>query len=200
MRASTRALLAAVAERHPCVVISGRRRADVARRVQGLGVVEVVGNHGIEPWLAGRRIRREVQRWRPVLEQRLGGLAGVRIEDKGYSVAVHYRLAGARARAAIRAATAAIGPVRVVAGKQVLNLLPDGSPNKGAAFEQALARFECRAGVYIGDDATDEDVFAIGQPSRFLMIRVGRMRDSLAPYFIRSQAEIDDLLRRLLVP
>jgi trehalose 6-phosphate phosphatase len=200
MRASTRALLATLAERQPCVVISGRRRSDVARRVRGVRVAEVVGNHGIEPSLVGARIRREVQRWAPILDARLTGMPGVRIEDKGYSVAVHYRLSveRARARTAIRAAAAALGPVRVVAGKQVLNLLPTGAPNKGAAFEEALARFGCDAAVYVGDDTTDEDVFALGQPSRLLMIRVGRARESLAPYFIRAQAEIDELLRRLV--
>lgn len=200
MRASTRALLAALAERHPCVVISGRRRADVARRVRGLGVAEVIGNHGIEPWLAGARMRRAVRRWTPVLVDRLARVPGVRIEDKRFSIAVHYRLAGERAhaRAAIRTAAAAIGPVRVVAGKQVLNLLPAEAPNKGMAFKQALARFRCRTAVYVGDDTTDEDVFALGQPSRLLMIRVGRTRDSLAPYFIHRQREVDDLLRRLL--
>jgi len=98
-----------------------------------------------------------VQRWAPVLERRLAGIPGVRIEDKGFSVAVHYRLSGERtqARAAIRSAARRIGLVRVIAGKQVLSLLPAGAPNKGTAFAHALARFECRAAVYVGDDATD---------------------------------------------
>jgi trehalose 6-phosphate phosphatase len=201
MRASTRALLLALAVQRPCVVISGRRRADVARRVRGVRVAEIIGNHGIEPWLATARLRREVQRWTPLLDARLARVAGVRIEEKGFSIAVHYRLAvdRARARAAIRAAASGIGGMRVVGGKQVLNLLPVGAPDKGTAFVQALARLGCRRAVYVGDDTTDEDVFALGQPSRLLMIRVGRTRESLAPYFLRSQVEIDDLLRRLLV-
>jgi len=49
MRLSTRRLLRQVARAYPCVVISGRARADVLRRVRGLGVLEVIGNHGSEP-------------------------------------------------------------------------------------------------------------------------------------------------------
>ena len=50
----------------------------------------------------------------------------------------------------------------------------------------------------MGDDETDEDVFALDQPGRLLTIRVGRKRQSLASYFLRNQAEIDRLLETLL--
>ena len=50
MRARTRRLLVAVAERYPCVVISGRSRDDVASRIETVPVWHVSGNHGLEPW------------------------------------------------------------------------------------------------------------------------------------------------------
>jgi trehalose 6-phosphate phosphatase len=200
MRPETRALLEALARRYPCVVISGRARADAIRRLRGVEAVEVIGNHGIEPWQTSRCSLRVVRQWRVVLERRLAPLPGVTVEDKVYSLAVHYRRSREkkRARAAILRAAAALGDVRLVRGKQVVNLLPTDAPHKGIALERARARFACDTAIYVGDDETDEDVFALDQPGRLLTVRVGRKRQSLASYFLRNQGEIDRLLETLL--
>jgi trehalose 6-phosphate phosphatase len=200
MRPSTRRLLGSVGRAYPCVVISGRSRADVARRLRGVRLVGIVGNHGLEPWRPPARVLREVRRWVPLLEERLGRVRGVTVEDKGLSLAVHYRRAPEKkkARARILEATAALGPVRLVGGKQVLNVLPVGAPHKGLALERARARLGCDTAVYVGDDETDEDVFALDQPGQLLSIRVGRKKSSSAAYCIRGQVEIDALLRSLL--
>jgi trehalose 6-phosphate phosphatase len=199
LRPTTRRLLSEVARRYPCVVISGRARADAQSRLRGVGTVEVIGTHGIEPWRVSRRAMRAVRRWLPVLSRQLAALQGVTVEDKAYSLAVHYRRSRqkARARTAILKAAAALGDVRLILGKQVVNVLPDGAPNKGTALQRARAQFGCDTAVYVGDDDTDEDVFALDQPGRLLAVRVGRNTDSLAPYFLRSQLEIDDFLRAL---
>jgi trehalose 6-phosphate phosphatase len=122
------------------------------------------------------------------------------IEDKGLSIAVHYRRAPAeaRARALVHAAARTLGRARLVGGKRVLNVLPAEAPDKGAALERARSRLRCRRAVYVGDDETDEDVFARARPERLLTIRVGRSRRSSAAYYVRTQAEIDALLRLLL--
>jgi trehalose 6-phosphate phosphatase len=200
MRPSTRRLLLHVARAYPCVVISGRARSDVRRRVAGLGVLEVIGNHGIETGAGAAPSPPEVRRWAPVLEERLGGLRGVVIEDKGLSVAVHYRRARdkAAARARILAAAAGLGEARLLWGKQVLNVLPFDAPHKGQALERIRARLGLDTAVYVGDDDTDEDVFALGRPGRLLGIRVRRRAGSAATCYIRSQSEIDRLLRQLL--
>ena len=200
MRATTRALFEAVARQYPCVVISGRSRDDVRSRVAGVAAIEVIGNHGIEPWQSSERRLRAVRRWQPLLAHRLADLPGVEIENKVYSVAVHYRRSREKkkARAAIGQAAAALGAVRVIRGKQVVNLLPAHAPHKGIALEDARARYKCDTAIYVGDDETDEDVFALDQPGRLLSIRVGRKQRSLASYYLRSQAEVDRLLRCLL--
>lgn len=200
MRRSTRVLLEAVAARRPCVVISGRARGDVGRRVAGVAAVDVIGNHGIERWQSPAGRLRAAGRWQPLLSTALATVRGVDIEDKGYSIAVHYRRSREKkkARDAVRAVAAALGDVRVIPGKQVVNLLPAGAPNKGMALEDARARHRCDTAIYVGDDETDEDVFALDQPGRLLSIRVGRRPGSLAPYYLRSQADIDRLLEFLL--
>jgi trehalose 6-phosphate phosphatase len=200
MRPSTRRLLRQVTRVYPCVIISGRARADVRRRVRGLGVREVIGNHGIEPGLDAARAFRAVRRFVPLLKRQLGRVEGVTVEDKGLSLTVHYRRSREKraARARILAVTAGLGEVRLVGGKQVVNILPRGAPHKGLALERVRARLGCETAVYVGDDETDEDVFALGRPGRLLGIRVRRRRGSAAACYIRTQAEIDALLRHLL--
>lgn len=200
LRSTTRQLLRRVAQGRPCVVISGRRRADLLRRLRGTGVDEVVGNHGLEPSRREAAARRAVRRWIPELRRRLDGVNGVAIENKGLSIAVHYRYATRRAAARVRIVEAAgsLGGVRLIGGKLVVNLLPAGASHKGLALEQARERFGCDTALYVGDDETDEDVFALDQPGRLLGVRVGRSRVSAASYYIRNQLEIDSVLRLLL--
>jgi trehalose 6-phosphate phosphatase len=91
-----------------------------------------------------------------------------------------------------------LGDVRLIRGKQVVNLLPHDAPHKGVALEKARDRFGCDTALYVGDDETDEDVFGLDQPGRLLTIRVGRRQGSLASYFLRNQGEMDELLAALL--
>ncbi len=200
MRPRTRLLLEEVARLYNCVVISGRGQLDAIRQLRGLRTLQVFGNHGVEPWHVSSRFRLEVRRWLPIVEKHVSSVQGVKVEDKLYSIAIHYRQSREKkkARAAIRQATALLGDVRVIPGKQVVNVLPDGAPHKGVALEKARARFGCDTAIYVGDDMTDEDVFGLDQPGQLLTVRVGRKRASAAAYFIRSQREIDALLQALL--
>lgn len=200
MRQRTRELLSQLSRLAPVVVISGRARADARERVEGLGVVEVIGSHGVEPGHSSARYRAEVRRWLPVLEQAIAPLKGVAIEDKTYSLAIHYRRSRAKreARAAILGAVAGLGDVRIVGGKQVINVLPNGAPHKGIALLNERNRLGCDTAIYVGDDETDEDVFALDQPGRLLAIRVGDKRASAASYCIRDQRAIDRLLEALI--
>src|SRR5438552_7319724 len=64
MRAKTRNLLARLAALHPCVIVSGRARADLLGKLSGVSVARVIGNHGAETEVAGRTPRRRVARWK----------------------------------------------------------------------------------------------------------------------------------------
>lgn len=200
MRQQTRELLWELTRIYPVIVISGRAQADVLKRMRGVGIREVVGNHGIEPWHAANRHIAEVRRWLPALHAHVAPWKGVLIEDKLYSVAVHYRQSREKkkARAAILRAAATLGDLRIVGGKRVVNLLPHGAPHKGIALERERERLRCDTAIYVGDDETDEDVFALDQPGRLLSIRVGEKRASAAAYCVESQRAIDGLLRALL--
>jgi trehalose 6-phosphate phosphatase len=199
MRATTRELFIKLASVYPCVVISGRARADVKRHLYGVKVREVIGNHGAEPWQLSRSLKRQVKAWRPLLQKQLAHIPGICIEDKTLSVAIHYRAATAKkaARSAILQAAESIAPVRVITGKQVINILPQGAYHKGMALEKARVRYGCDTALYVGDDQTDEDVFSLNLPNKLLTVRVGAKQSSSAGYYLRNQGEIDRLLRLL---
>jgi trehalose 6-phosphate phosphatase len=78
-----------------------------------------------------------------------------------------------------------------------VNIVPADAPHKGMALERERSRLFCDTAIYVGDDETDEDVFALDQPGRLLSIRVGRKEDSRADFYLESQAGIDPLLRLL---
>jgi trehalose 6-phosphate phosphatase len=200
MRSLTRRLLIGVARRYPCVVISGRGRDDLVHRLRDIPIVHVSGNHGLEPWAEDPRYIRQAQQWVRELSPRLAPCRGVVIENKTYSLSIHYR--GARdkqaALEAIDGATRDLRGARRIGGRMVVNLLPEDAPNKGTALERACRLLVCDFALYVGDDETDEDVFGVFGPERLLSVRVGSEPHSRASYCLKHQGEIDHLLRRLV--
>jgi len=199
MRDRTRELLTRLTGLFPCVILSGRARADVLDLLAGVEPNRVIGNHGAETEAVNGAARGRIQRWKAILETELGSAeSGVWIEDKGLSLSVHYRQAmqKAEARQRIIEASRNLDRVRVLGGKQVINLVDELSPNKGMALAAERDRLGCRWVLFVGDDENDEDAFAL--EGNIVPIRVGKKLHSHARYFLRSQAEIDKLLELLV--
>jgi trehalose 6-phosphate phosphatase len=194
-------LLERAALLYPTVIISGRAQDDALKRVRGVKINEAIGNHGLEPWQRCEQYAEQVQRWVPILQKELNSLHGVLIEEKVYSVAVHYRLAPDRqlARQTIDSAVAKLGRVRALGGKEVVNLLPLGAPHKGLALTAAMDRWRCDTAIYVGDDETDEDAFGLSRLERLFTVRVGQTDASKAMYFVPTQDDIDPLLEFLIL-
>jgi trehalose 6-phosphate phosphatase len=199
MRPRTRELLTQLARLYPCAIFSGRSRDDLVGKVEGIGIRELAGNHGAE--LArpnGLVVQPDVSSWKLALEDSLDSLPGVWIEDKGISLAVHYRQQPDKkeARRRIRRAVRLMEGVRTIGGKQVVNIIADGAPNKGEAVLITRDQLSCDWILYVGDDDNDEDAFAI--EGNIVSVRVGKKRGSHARFFLRHQDEIDSLLELLI--
>ncbi len=197
MRLRTRGLLRRLAELYPCIVVSGRARSDVLGKLNGIRVARVIGNHGAETETT-RKSQGLVDRWLAALELELSLVPGLWVESKGYSVAVHYRHSAQKAvaRRKILAAARKLEGVHVFGGKLVVNLVPRSAPNKGDALTAERDRLACAWVLYVGDDETDENAFAL--KGNVVSVRVGRKLRSHASYYLRSQNEIDDLLGALV--
>ena len=183
-------------------IISGRARDDVRERL-GVTVDYVVGNHGIEGLPGADKEMAEclaVSRGWLAQLQRDGSLGeldpGLRLENKGHSLAVHYRQARdvARAQRELPALLQRLDPLpRIVTGKRVFNLLPPASVDKGTALLRLIELTGAQATLYVGDDDTDEDVFALHEPT-LLSVRVGRREESRAPLYLRAPQEMPRLI------
>lgn len=200
----TAKLLEQLAARVPVAVVSGRQVLDVRHRL-GFKPTHIVGNHGAEDEFDGpdprvvttlAAFRERARRMEPTLNE-----AGATIEDKGASIAIHYRMAPnpVIAREAIAALMSDLPPgVESENGKRVVNVLVAQAPHKGDALLRLATRYGTDAGFFIGDDTNDEPAFEmVGEG--WVTVRVGpRLDHSHARYYLQEQAEIDDVLRLML--
>jgi len=127
------------------------------------------------------------------LKRRLAAIAklspGILLEDKGYSLALHYRLAP-HAEKAIYAAVSLIradlpnAPIEVMPGKCVCEIKHSGF-NKASGVIELMTHdpFKGRRPIFIGDDVTDESVFAIMPDLRGLAFSVGRRAKGVVSHF-----------------
>jgi trehalose 6-phosphate phosphatase len=199
----TRRLLEQVCSKYRTAVLSGRERSDVAARLSGIRFTYIVGNHGLQ-WqnrpTAGQTAR--VKRWQKMLGTFLANgdftereSSRVLLENKKLSLSIHSRTPAVLSR--LQRYAALLPGARVVAGKNVINVLPEKSHNKGTAV-LALAARERRGMIFVGDDQTDEDVFCLRPGFELLTVRVQRSNRSRAQYFLRNQRNMDLFLKILL--
>lgn len=191
-----------LANRLPVAIVTGRRIDDVRPRL-GFQPHFVVGNHGAEMdeddvhgAEALRDVRMDLGRHEVELAR-----AGITVEDKGLSLALHYRLSR-RPREALALIREVLRPAqprcRTFSGKMVENVVPADAPDKALAVHRLVAHCNLSCAIFVGDDVNDEPVFA-SAPRDWLTIRVGRDPDSQAGYFLDSTAEVGLLLDRMLV-
>jgi trehalose 6-phosphate phosphatase len=127
------------------------------------------------------------------LKMRLAAIAklspGILLEDKGYSLALHYRLAP-HAEKAIYEAVSLIradlpnAPIEVLPGKCVCEIKPSGFTKATGVLELMTHEpFRGRRPIFIGDDVTDETVFAIMPDLGGIAFSVGRRAQGVAGHF-----------------
>jgi trehalose 6-phosphate phosphatase len=148
-------------------VVSGRTLANIDRLLSPLRL-PVAAEHGAIIRLPSKRIdslsarRRPPQAWIKRLRQAVTGWDGVLIEEKTYSVALHYRLAphrsGAVRKLAMSLVRAAPNRFELLTAKQAFEVRPKGI-TKARAVEVLMEQdpFRGRLPVFVGDDVTDED-------------------------------------------
>lgn len=197
--------LAQLARSALVAVISGRSLADLRERIPA-EIRYCIGNHGSEGMVEvidTDAMRQVCGAWVSQLRGYLGNLssdAGIIVEDKGLTLSVHYRLAADRASAAQRldALVQQLVPApRVIGGKFVLNLLPPNARTKFQALVELAGREAVKRVLFVGDDETDELVFAQA-PAHWTTVRIEPDRTSRARYFLNRQSDVSFLLARLL--
>lgn len=207
-----RQTIAALAERWTVAVVSGRDLSTM-RELVGLDNLFYAGSHGFEiggpdGWHEsleqGVEALPALERAEAELREELAAVPGHAVERKRFSIAVHYRRAGASdaeriAQVVERIASRHPG-LRRGRGKKVLRLQPDIEWDKGHAVLWLLQRLDLdRPGIlpiYIGDDLTDEDALqALRRRGVGIVVRgEDDTRDTAAQYAL---ADCDDVRRFL---
>jgi trehalose 6-phosphate phosphatase len=185
-------------------VISGRPLADLGRLLPGY-YGAAAGIHGLERRNASGVVHRlsadpSLDLVWSLVRQFAAVTQGVLIEDKGLAIAIHYRgrpeLADACRRLAEQAILLSKDRLTMLTGKMVVELRPR-TADKGRAVRAFLAEpeFRDRRPVFVGDDRTDEDGFAVVNELGGTSILVGSAANSRAHYHLGDVAAVIGWLR-----
>ena len=217
---STKQILQELAKqgRYKVGIISGRALDDLRRRV-GIKDIVYAGNHGLE--IEGPDIyfvNPIAEEMRPVcnvitrvLTKAMATVRGVRVENKGLTLSVHYRLVEEGKSEEVDnilerviATARSLGKVIVTSGKKVYEVRPGVDWNKGEAIALLIDKYgkpKTKTGVlpiFLGDDTTDEDGFKVVVKQEGIAVFVGEeTHDSAARYYLKSPAEVEQFLRMM---
>jgi trehalose 6-phosphate phosphatase len=204
--AGARELIARLAgrpDRFRLALISGRQTEMLTALFGSLPGVTIVGNHGLEiiDPAGGRRMAVEPARFMPALDAARDWLrrnvpyeAGFIIEDKRFSVALHYRLAdpdqALTMRLRLREFVSRTPELVIGEGKMVIEVVPHHA-NKGEAVRTLMREGGVgHLAVYFGDDTTDEDAFLALRESGLTIKVCKEPSPSWAKYRVATPSEV----------
>lgn len=196
--------LDALSKKRKVIVLTGRSIEDIRKRLPST-IFRVIGSHGLEghPDVSRKfllQAKSTTQKWIEELRDRLEGLHRVWIEDKTYSMAIHYRVRASShdLPTKLRSVCSLLDPSpEVILGKNVINLIPQGMPNKLGALRAIMKELNAKKAFFIGDDITDEFIFADKNENVF-SLKVGTSSHLSAEHYIQKQADIERLIDFLL--
>jgi trehalose 6-phosphate phosphatase len=215
----------------PVAVITGRAVEDARERLN-FAPHYLLGNHGAEFHGTARtqraalskiaspkaahcleHCRARLSRWAPQFE-----VQGIEVEDKGLSIAIHYRQAvhvnetEHWLRTVLSIDMAWLSgledwqAVSVSWGPRVVNIVPTSAPDKGSALIEIMHECGASTALMVGDDLHDEAAFAVlpagsvgvrvGAPSK--LVARGDESPTAAHFNLSSQAMVDPFLDLLL--
>lgn len=199
MSPSMARLVAELNDMTAVAVLTGRSIASVSELLP-IKPAYLIGNHGAEgiqtsDELAAMKV--QCRAWILELEksQNILDKLGVVVEDKTFSLSLHYRRSQDPevAKEVLSMLVGRFSDCRITTGKAVINVLPGISLDKGSALNRIMKSHSYRFGVFFGDDQTDEDVFQY-HSSQLLTVKVGTEATS-ARYYVKGQSEMEDVLK-----
>jgi trehalose-phosphatase len=192
-------------------IISGREREDLSARVDVPGAT-LISNHGLEISGPGMSFEEPtaaqfsdvISRMAADFVNRLQDIPGAVVERKGLSLTIQYRLVPEERREELRrtvhsALANASHPFLLrESGRLTYEVRPRAYWNKGSAVTWMLEHLggERPLAIYVGDDNTDEDAFAV--LSDGITVKVGEPSGTAAQYHVESPREVHEFLAWVL--
>jgi len=207
---------------NPCMtlgIVSGRALRDLRERT-GVDNITYVGNHGLEiegpDFSFVNPVARKTQPFLhslcEELSQALVKIRGSRVDNKGLTLSLHYRLVdevqlGEVDKIFHRVVDPPLisGKIRVTPSKKAYDIRPAVDWGKGKAIEfivqrlnEKLAKGSKLLVIFLGDDVTDYDGFCVVNKGNGISIFVGEEgAEPEASYFLRSPNEVYQFLNML---
>ena len=208
---NTKILLKKLLEYIRIVIVSGRALQDVKKRVNIPRVI-YVGNHGLEHEINGvvKSIpipilsRQGLEKTKKKLLKLKRKYNGVFVEDKKFTLALHYRLISPKNQPSLLADIKKINielesySLHGVLYKKTFEIRPNIRNDKGIISLFLVKKLDNHKNViYIGDGKTDEDAFRLLKSG--ITIKVGKSRHSVAKYYVHNTNEVKKFLKWLLL-
>jgi alpha,alpha-trehalase len=206
----TRGLLKKLKKKAAVAIVSGRSLEEMKDLVRIDNII-YAGNHGIEIDTGKEKFI-----YPPALEDvpiikgisgrlRQSPIKGTQVEDKKFTVSFHYRRVDpkevAKAKTFFnRAVSLWVKEKRIEVrkGKKVLEIRPRGW-DKGKALKWIWNKLgKGLFPIYLGDDQTDEDAFAVLADNGISVLVTKRKKRSFAKYHLRKVEEVEKFLKSLL--
>jgi trehalose-phosphatase len=206
-----RARLREVARVWPTCIVSGRGLDDV-RRLVGVDSLVYAGSHGFEirgpnglAFDVDPEIASAVARAAGALREPIAAIPGALVEDKRFSVAVHYRQVApervGEVESIVDRVLDGLPELRKTHGKMVFELRPARAWDKGKALLWLLESLglddPATIPLYVGDDVTDEDAFAAIAECGVGVLVTDLPKPTKARLSLQDVEEVGELLRRL---
>jgi len=195
-------------------IISGRSLRDI-KKIVGIKKINYFGNHGFEfEDASSKRIafvplyyKKIIAEVKSILKNKISSIKGALLEDKGFTLSLHYRLVKAGDILKVKDILFKLYKekhfnknIRINHGKKVFEIKPRFAWNKGKAVSYLLSKLKDRRRflpIYIGDDTTDEDAFR-ALKSNGITVCVGKNKKSNARYCLNNTGEVLQFLKIIL--
>ena len=199
----------------PPGIITGRSIKDVQKRIK-LKNIFYAGDHGFEikskafsfTYPVNSDYKKAVQEILGKIKIHLLPVKGVILQQKKYSTSLHYRKVASIDLPSFRNKVKSIlkpylqnGRIKIFPGKKVYEIKPPVEWDKGKAVEKIIAELKSKNNLsdlrplYIGDDVTDEDAFRSVNRLGGISIRVGKIKQSRAKFFLSDIQEVLKFLK-----
>lgn len=196
-------------------IVSVRGLQEIKNLVRTPGII-YVGNHGFEadgisyeiPELNREKSRTLINGICCELEQKLRGIKGAFVENKGLTASVHYRQAKKEKISLIKERVSEImssyiSDLKLTKGKKVLEISPNVKWDKGKVvshiYEERSEKHQNEkiTPVYIGDDKTDEDAFKVLEGEGVTILVSDKKKETKARYRLENTKSVENLLRNI---
>lgn len=184
-------------------LISGRSLCSIEKLFPGKR--DAAGTHGFELRLKGEEktlTELDIKNFITIVKTRIQNLPGVELEEKTYSLALHFRNSPQYEKEvnAIAEEIYCLDPenLGLIRGKCVTEIVP-GAADKGLAIQKFMEcePYKGRKPIFIGDDLTDESGFIMVNRMQGLSIHIGNHSVTSANVSLASPEMLRNWLQEL---